>query len=286
MKRLYIHILAFWAMAGATAAASAQSPATGTDDIMIPPAAIDFTDICIGASPYGGFPRSYIGIHTGLNIGGSTPLPAGKLGKNAKINVAPGLMLQLGCSWAFMIDDIWSVGAEVTYKSVDLDITAWVPGQRYRDKDNEGLFVTFRGTTRIKMSYSMLEVPIYGGYTFGPLRNNTVILGLYYAYVLRHDFRVFPTKGTITSSTGTIGIITPDSPYTQDFNGDLKNWDWGFTAGYSRKIMNRLDLGVRFSMGLTDVFRSGSNALDYGMYQIRGTLMLSYRIFKLDHSGR
>lgn len=229
------------------------------------------------------YPRSYFGVHTGLDIGGSTPIPMGKLGSNAKINVAPGLMPQLGGSWLFQIDDRWNVGLEVTYKKVDLDINAWVPGQRYRDKDNEGLFVTFRGTTNIEMSYTMLEIPLYAGYTFGPLRNNTIFLGIYYAYIINHDFKIYPTKGVITSSTGTTSSITPDTPYTQDFDGDLKNWDLGITVGYDRKLLNRLNLGFRMSMGVTDVFLHGSNALDYGMYQIRGSIVLSYKLFKVNH---
>lgn len=228
-----------------------------------------------------GFPRVHIGIHTGLDIGAAAPYPLSAMGEGNKISAVPYLTPALGFSGRAKMNDRWSLAVEATYKSFGIDAEAWVTDQRFRDPDDRDFMASFRGTTDLRMKFSMLEVPLYLGYSFGSCRGNKVILGPYYAKIFRSDFSVTPRKGVITGSSGYI-MVSDDEPYDpQRFDDDLSGWDIGGIVGYERRLMSRVNLGLRLAVGMKDIFKPGQSGLDFKMIHMRGSVVLSYALFDI-----
>lgn len=218
------------------------------------------------------------GIHLGLDLGAAVPWPLAKaISGDDKMNAVPQLTPGLGLSGEYHFDDRWSAVAEATYKSVGLDasIITLNSGQKFKD---DGLDVIFRGKAKTSMSFTMLEVPL--SVKFKISENNRVFLGGYYAYIVNGKFNATAMSGYLENpENGEITVVNPSDPLKQDFSANLRHWDIGWHMRYERKILNRLTLSGKFSMGLVDIFKRGENYLDYSMLNMRGTLALSYRLF-------
>ena len=222
------------------------------------------------------------GVHTGFDLGAAVPWPPGQaIGGGSKMSAVPHLTPAIGISYTTLFDRHWSLTAEATYKTVALDAKTWQSSQIFHDTDDAGnpTLLEFRGTASAKMSFTMLEIPLFVRYTFSR-ENNRILLGGYYSRVFSATFDTSPYKGTLTNMhTGEVEPIYPDEPYTQDFNSELDNWDAGVLIGYERRLAPRIMLSGRFMMGFKDIFKPGTGYFDYNMLHMRGTVTLSYYFF-------
>ncbi len=226
------------------------------------------------------------GVHTGLDIGAAVPYPIDAMGPGAKMRAIPRLNPQLGVSFTTYPLHRVTATVEVTYKQVGIDAEAWVAGQRFTLPGDPPTIPRFRGTAEVNMQFSMLEIPVYIGYSFGDGRNK-VFLGGYYSHIFKARFNTTPIKGLVEnpSEPGSQPIIvTPENPVSADvmpaFNDYLDSWDAGMLAGYQWQIFPRIDLSVRLSMGFKDIFKKGNNYLEYKMLHMRGSLTLSYSFLR------
>lgn len=221
-----------------------------------------------------------IGIHTGLDIGAAVPWPifGGAIGGDDKMNATPRLTPAIGFSGEYRMSDKFSAMLEATYKTIGIDasIITLNSGQKFKD---DGLDVIFYGKAKTTMSFSMFEFPLYVKYRIN--ENNRVFLGGYYARIVNGKFEATALNGRLENpdNPDDITIVKPSDPLYQDFGSNLDNWDAGWQAGYERKLSGRINLSGRFSMGLKDIFKPGQNYLEFSMLNMRGTIVLSYRIF-------
>lgn len=220
-----------------------------------------------------------LGIHLGLDLGAAVPWPlADAIGGGDKMNAVPQLTPGLGFSGECRFTERWSAVVEATYKTVGLDATIITlnSGQKF---DSDGLKVNFFGKANTTMSFTMLEAPLYAKFRIND--NNRIFFGGYYAYIVNGKFEATALNGRIENpdEPGSVDIIDPSDPIYQDFGPALRNWDAGWLVGYERKILTRVTLSGRFSMGLKDIFKNGENYLEYKMLNMRGTVLLSYRFF-------
>lgn len=225
-----------------------------------------------------------IGIHTGFDIGAAVPWPPGEVvGGGNKMSAVPRLSPALGLSYTTIFDKHWTITLESTYKTVAMDAKTWVKSQMFTIKGSDGSISKqeFRGTAEAKMSYTMLEIPLYLKYTFKK-GNDRVFLGGYYAYVFKGRFETIPIKGTLSSPEPPYSPepVTPESAIIQNFDNAMDTWDAGFILGYERKLTHRVNLSGRFSMGFKDVFKPDDKYLDYAMLHMRGTVVLSYMFLR------
>ena len=235
--------------------------------------------------------RYAFGVHIGLDLGAAAPWPPAHLrGGAMKMSAVPKLSPSLGLSFTAHMPYRLSLTAELTYKQVGIDAEAWVSGQQFRlpNPDGEDLVTRFRGTANVMMNFSMLELPVYVGYSFGGGRNR-VYLGAYYSYILRSRFNTTPLKGLVETPGSPAKppiLVTPDTPVPPEampvFNDYLGKWDAGLLLGYEWQIVPRVRLTARFSMGFKDIFRRGSNYLEYKMLHMRGTVAVSYAFLRYD----
>ena len=219
-----------------------------------------------------------LGIHVGLDIGAAVPWGSNGsvLSGGDKINATPKLTPALGFSGEWRFNWRWSAVVEATYKTVALDasILTMGSGQKFQD---EGLDVIFYGKAKTSMSFTMFEFPLYVKYRIG--RNNRVYLGGYYAHIVNGKFDATAYNGRLENpeQPDDIQIVHPSDPLSQDFSQNLRHHDAGWLVGYERRLLDRLTLAGRFSMGLLDIFKPGENYLEYKMLNMRGTVMLSYK---------
>ncbi len=222
----------------------------------------------------------HMGIHTGIDVGAAAPWPLSKaIGGGDKMNATPHLSPAAGIWAEQKFNHHWSAVVEATYKTVALDaeLITLKNGQKF--KDDDGLNVTFYGRASTSMSFSMLEVPLYLKYKFN--ERNRVFVGGYYAWVFKSRFEAMAMDGRLENpeDPDDIVIVYPRDPVDQSFNENLDKWDAGWLVGYERRIHKRVNVAGRFSMGVKDIFKKGENYLDYSMWNLRGTLTLTYQIF-------
>lgn len=232
-------------------------------------------------------PKYAFGVHVGLDLGAAAPWPPANM--NAmKMSAVPKLSPSLGISFTAQLPKRFSVSAELTMKQVGIDADAWVSGQQFRmpNPDGEDFITRFRGTANVMMNFSMLELPVYVGYGFNNGRSR-IYLGAYYSYILKSSFNTVPLKGLVDNPDNPSEppiMVTPDKPVPSDvmpvFSNYLGKWDAGILLGYEWQIVPRVNMTARFSMGFKDIFRKGSNYLEYKMLHMRGSIMLSYSLLR------
>ena len=220
--------------------------------------------------------RFALGVQLGTDIGGAVPFPFKHIPET--FNPYPKLNLSLGAKLSFPITSRWSLGTELTYKTITMNADARVENQRYQDKE---LVQYFSGSAEMHMDFTMLEIPVYTKYT---LRNgkDRLLLGPYFAWVMKSSFVIDPEKGYIgTGGPDKVDSIMPDDMDDIDFDSSLDSWDLGILIGYERKLSTRFELGLRFSWGFKDIFKSNNQYFDYSMLHMRGTVVISYNLFDI-----
>lgn len=214
-----------------------------------------------------------IGVSVGTDIGGAIPFPVSNI--PGTINAYPQINASIGAKFGFTLVKGWGIGAEINYKTIGMKADARVNNQKF-NMDDATMY--FSGTTKTEMKFTILEVPLYAKYHFRDGKN-VVYGGLYYSHVFSGTFIADPTKGYVGARQDMVEI-TDMSSITMDFTPYLDNWDLGFLVGYERKIYDRLNLSIRFSMGFKDIFEPSSHYFDYNMLNMRGGIAISYDLFK------
>lgn len=220
--------------------------------------------------------RFALGVQLGTDIGGAVPFPFKYIPET--FNPYPKLNLSLGAKLSFPLTSRWSLGTEFTYKTVTMNADARVENQRYQDKE---LIQYFSGTAEMHMDFTMLEIPVYTKYT---LRNgkDRLLVGPYFAWVMKSSFVIDPQKGYIgTTGPDKVDSVMPEDMDDMDFNNSLDSWDMGILLGYERKLSSRFELGLRFSWGFKDIFKSSNQYFDYSMLHMRGSVVVSYNLFDI-----
>lgn len=237
-----------------------------------------FLAITSSAALAGG--KMHMGIHTGFDLGAAVPWPLSKaVGGGDKMNATPKLTPALGFSGEYEFLPRWSAVVEATYKTVALDasIVTLSNGQNFK---SDGIDVIFYGKAKTSMSFTMLEVPLYVKFKIN--ENNRVFLGGYYSYIVNGKFEATAIDGRLHNRENPErppSVISPEHPLENNFSENMDNWDVGFQVGYERKIWKRVSLAGRFSTGFKDIFKPNQNYLAYSMWNMRGAVTLSYRLF-------
>lgn len=216
------------------------------------------------------------GVLIGTDIGGAIPMPLKYI--PSTFNPYPQLNFDLGLFAEFRLHKHWSLGANLIYKTVGMKADARVENQKYEDSKQNALQY-YTGTAKMDMSFTMLEVPIYAKYTF----NNQVsklLFGGYFAYNIKAEFETLATNGYIGSKPDQVQatVNKGDDPINMTFTSSLRDFDAGLMLGYEHTVYNRLNIGIRVSMGLADIFQSNNKYFDYKMLQMRGSIVVGYRI--------
>jgi hypothetical protein len=233
-----------------------------------------------GSSFFGDRPLS-MALQIGTDIGGAIPFPLKHV--PGTMNAFPHLNVSIGGKFGFLLYEHFSLGMECTYKRVAMAADARLENQKFQ---GEGMVQYFSGTAEMNMAFTMLEVPLYVRYQFGH-SSHRVLLGGYYAYAFSSKFETLAKKGFIGSEPDVVDSpVMPEDPVEMVFSEELGNWDAGLILGYELQLISNLHLGLRFSMGFKDIFKSGTQYFDYSMLHMRGTVVMSYNLVTLGKSAK
>jgi hypothetical protein len=220
--------------------------------------------------------RMRIAVQIGTDIGGCVPFPFKYIPQT--FNPYPKLNISLGSKLTFPLKDQWSLGTEITYKTVELNADARVKNQRFREKEH---IQYFTGSAEMSMEFTMLEIPVYAKYSFKNDKDR-IIAGPYFAWILKSSFVTDPKKGFIgTAAPDEVDADMPEDMEDMNFSGALDSWDMGIVVGYERKIYSRFELGLRFMWGFKDIFKPDNQYFDYSMHHMKGSLVLGYNLFNI-----
>jgi hypothetical protein len=218
--------------------------------------------------------RISFGVQTGVDIGGAVPMPIKYI--PSPINAYPQLKVSLGAQFAFPLYDPFSLGLEVTYKTVAMNAKARIENQKFEDLSG---IRYFSGAAQMNMSFTLLEIPLYARYRFGN-SSHYLLFGGYYAHVLSADFETIAQKGYMASEPDKVDSPI-DAPFPMSFSQSLGKWDAGVILGYELHILRRLHLGLRFMAGCKDIFKPTDQFFEYKMYPMRGAVAISYSLAEL-----
>lgn len=96
--------------------------------------------------------RFALGVQLGTDIGGAVPFPFKYVPKT--FNPYPKLDMSLGAKLTFPVTGQWTLGTELTYKTITLNADARVENQRFEDNN---YIQYFTGSAKMHMDFTMLE---------------------------------------------------------------------------------------------------------------------------------
>lgn len=221
--------------------------------------------------------RFALGVQLGTDIGGAIPFPFSNV--PSPFNPYPQLYPSLGAKLTFPVTKKWGIGAEITYKKEAIDADARIKNQRFNDVKND-VVARFTGSAEMGMDFTMLEVPVYVKYTF-PNQKDRILFGGYFAYILKGKFDIQVNEGFMMTDEEIYNGAIEDEPLQINFSDILDKWDAGLVLGYERKLFSRVEVGLRVSWGMKDIFKRDNQYFDYKMLHMRGTLAVSYNLFDI-----
>ncbi len=219
--------------------------------------------------------RFSIGVQVGTDMGSAITVPFSYI--PSTFNPYPEINLSIGARFSYAIEQRWSVHTEVTYKRVVMRADARVDDQKFQMDDQMQFF---SGSAEMLTDFTMIEVPLYAKWSINKNHKSYLILGGYYAHYLSPKFVTTAFNGYVGGVPDEVaGTITPDDPMVMDFSEYLGSSDFGILFGFERRIWDKANIGLRFSMGFKDIFRADAAFFDYAMWQMRGTIVLEYDLF-------
>ena len=216
-----------------------------------------------------------IGVQLGTDIGGAAPIPFRAVG--GSFNPYPKLNAAFGANVLLEVNPRITIGANVNYKTVAMEADARVTNQKFK---GENTVQYFTGTSEMSMSFTFLEVPLYIDFYLGSKKIHAIQAGIFGSYVFKSRFVTRATKGFIGFEPDRVDATVTD-PQVMDFSPLMTRWDAGFLIGYHTKVTARLRAGLHLMFGVRDIFKKGNDFFDYKMQQIRGSVVLSYDLFRI-----
>lgn len=219
----------------------------------------------------------------GLQGGGAIPIPMSALSGddgavNAEIKVYPRLAARVGRR----LSDKWMVCAGLDYASSGIAAKARVKNQRIKETDRSSGELTvkyFTGVSLVEMAFAYAEFPVYAEYSISP--RNKLLMGLYGGYKVSGKFEVTVMKGFTSDKPDDVHAeVQPSDNIRSNFSGDLRSWDFGVLLGYEFAVFSRLNAGLHLNFSPFDIFKAGVDYFDYTMHPLRGSIMLSYDLFR------
>lgn len=219
-----------------------------------------------------------INLLLGINIGATSPIPIPA--EVRKINsYGPKFNPQLGVNLTYHLKNNWGlgIGASIDWKGMRVtDEVKYMHTSVTLAEGSEKLTGYFVGKNMTNVNMTYFTVPLYATYNF----NNQwrVKLGVYAAKALSSKFNGNVSDGYIRTDTpvGQKQEIT-ESGATFDFSKDIRDYDLGALLGGEFRLTERIGFYGNLQWGFVPFFYSKSNPIEFKMYNIYGTIGITYR---------
>lgn len=213
-------------------------------------------------------------INAGYNIGGTSPLPLPaeirKIEKYSPPAFAPHIALEV-TRW---FNDKWGISAQFTMDYKGFTVRDSVLNLHTEiEMGDETYTGAFTGHNKTKISNSYITVPITATYKISD--KWLVQAGLYAAYLYNPGFSGTASDGYIRKG-GPTGEKTEVDEATFDFSDDLNKIDFGIQVAGEWRFSTEFALRGQLAWGLRPVFPSDFTGMSFDMYNIYGTIGVSY----------
>lgn len=217
-------------------------------------------------------------VNAGYNIGGTSPLPlpveVREIKSYSPLGFAPHIALEL----TRKLDEKWGVSAQVTLDFKGFSVTDSVLNLHTEmEMSNEKYVGSFTGTNSTNIENVYLTVPVMASYA--PSEKWVVQLGFYLGYLYSPKFRGHASDGYIRSGGPTGEKTKVDDAYF-DFSDNQNTFDWGLQAAGEWKFSKRFAVRGQLAWGLQPIFPSDFSGVSFDMYNIYGTVGISYLLKK------
>ncbi len=215
-------------------------------------------------------------INAAYNIGGTSPLPLPveirKIEKYYPSEFSPHIALE-ATRW---LNEKWGISAQLTLDYKGFKVKDEVKNFHTEIKMGDGKYIgnfTGKNTTHIQNSY--ITIPIMASYRFSD--QWTGQLGCYVAYLYHPDFKGTASEGYIRQGSP-IGEKTEVEDAWFDFSKEQNRFDFGFIAAGEWEFYKDFALRGQLAWGILPIFPSDFTGLSFKMYNIYGTIGISYRL--------
>ncbi|MDR3180354.1 MAG: PorT family protein [Prevotellaceae bacterium] len=219
----------------------------------------------------------------GLQAGGAIPIPMSALsGGNGAVNAQVKVYPRLAARVGRRLSDRWMVYAGLDYASSGITAKARVKNQRIKETDKNSGELTvkyFTGVSYVEMAFAYAEFPVYAEYSIS--QRNKLLMGLYGGYKVSGKFETTAVKGFTSDNPNNVHAeVRPSDNIRSNFSNDLRSWDFGVLLGYEFAVFSRLNAGLHLNFSPFDIFKSDVDYFDYTMHPLRGSIMVSYDLFR------
>jgi hypothetical protein len=222
------------------------------------------------------FPHWEFKINGGYNIGGTSPLPLPAEIREIESFSPPVFAPHVALEGIRRLNGKWGISAQFTldYKSFTVDdrVKNLYTEIEMGDEIYTGNF-TGKNTTRIRNSYITLPVAA----TFRVNNHWDVEAGLYAGYLYSSDFKGTASDGYIRRGSPTGEKTTVDEA-SFDFSDEQNKFDYGLLVAGEWGFSARFALRGQIVWGLNTLFAPDFTGVPFKMYNIYGTLGVSYRL--------
>lgn len=215
-------------------------------------------------------------IHVGYNIGGSSPIPLPVEVRKIELFQPAVLSPHIAIEAIRWIDDRWGVSAQLAYDYKGFTVRNRVKNLHTEIEMGDEMYsgnFTGKNTTKIKNTY--LSLPVLANYRISEKWQTQ--FGLYVAYLMDPSFSGEASDGYIRQGNPT-GEKTIVDLATFDFSDSQNKFDCGFLLAGEWKFYGELALRGQLAWGVNPLFPSDFTGMSFKMYNIYGSIGLSYSV--------
>ena len=207
-------------------------------------------------------------IRTGVNIGGTTPLPIpAEVREIIEYNPNLNGILEVAISKWFLPHDGFGVMTGLRLEQKGMETTAAVKNY-HMTLTQQGTAMTGNWTGVVRTAYSAasVTVPLLLAYNFHD--RGKMYIGFFGGYNIAGDFSgdVYDGYFRQGSPIGEKIVFSDEDRTPYSFKDALRSYEIGFQFGGGVKVYRNFGLFADFKYGFNNIFKKGFDAVAFGMY--------------------
>ena len=215
-------------------------------------------------------------INAGYNIGGTSPLPmpveVRKIEKYSPPLFAPHIAFEA----TRRFNDKWGLTVQLAFDYKGFSVKDSVLNLHTEIKMSDKTYIgNFTGHNETKIKNSYMTIPVMASYRISD--HWLAQAGVYAAYLYSPSFTGTASDGYIREG-GPTGEKTEVNEASFDFSDELNKFDFGLQVAGEWSFSTRFAVRGQLAWGLTSVFSSDFTGVPFKMYNIYGTVGVSYRL--------
>ncbi|MDR2628030.1 MAG: PorT family protein [Dysgonamonadaceae bacterium] len=219
-------------------------------------------------------------INAGYNIGGTSPLPLPAEIRKIERYAPVGLALHGALEATYWFDEKWGVSAQIAsdlkgFSVRDRVMSLWTEMETDNGQYTTG---TFTGCNETNIRNTYLTLPAMATYHLAD--NWYLQAGIYAAWLYNSVFKGNASDGYLREGAPTGEKILVDFARF-DFSEKQRLFDWGAIAAAEWNFSGWFFLRGQLAWGFVSVFPSDFTGMPFKMYNVYGTIAVSYRLGRL-----